>query len=191
MRSPFLGQVRDSSCDAQRARARLHTGIGTNGVLHGAAARPVALSQQGATGALLIKNEQSPDFAHWASRQGVQKLAGDFNGDGLTDIALVGGPGWDTIPIALSQGNGTFDIRNRWIGEFAAWAQSGAQAVVGDYNWDAQSDIALVGNANWNTLPVAFSNGDGSFNVTNQGVGEFQRWSSRGDVTRTAGRFIK
>jgi hypothetical protein len=36
-------------------------------------------------------------------------VAGDFNGDGFSDIALVGAPGWTRIPVALSLGDGYFN----------------------------------------------------------------------------------
>ena len=40
-------------------------------------------------------------------------MAGNFNGNGLTDIALVRQtPGWDTIPVAFSRGDGTWNITN-------------------------------------------------------------------------------
>src|SRR5690606_19379026 len=37
---------------------------------------------------------------------------GDFNGDGMSDIALVGGQGWGSVPIATSNGDGSFGIEN-------------------------------------------------------------------------------
>jgi hypothetical protein len=50
------------------------------------------------------------------------KLTGDFNGDGQTDIALTGPSGWNTLPVAFSNGNGSFNVTNTFIGEFASWA---------------------------------------------------------------------
>ncbi len=34
-------------------------------------------------------------------------IAGDFDGDGATDLTAVGGAGWTTIPVAFSRGYGT------------------------------------------------------------------------------------
>ena len=45
--------------------------------------------------------------------------------------------------------------------------------MVGDYDNDGLADIALTGGVGWNTLPVAFSNGDGTFHVTNEYIGSF------------------
>ena len=40
-------------------------------------------------------------------------VTGDFNGNGLTDIALVRQtPGWGSIPIAFANGDGTWNITN-------------------------------------------------------------------------------
>jgi hypothetical protein len=40
----------------------------------------------------------------------------DYNGDGRSDIVLTGGTGWNTIPVALSQGNGSFSTTNIAVG---------------------------------------------------------------------------
>ncbi len=111
------------------------------------------------------------DFGTWAATANVKPLAGDFNRDGHTDIALVGGAGWSAVPIAFSTGSGTFTITNSQIANFAGWAGSpGARPLTGDFNRDGYTDIALVGGIGWNTLPVAFSYGNGTFLVTNQVV---------------------
>ncbi len=44
---------------------------------------------------------------------GVRLIPGDFNGNGLTDIALVRQtPGWGSIPVAFANGDGTWNITN-------------------------------------------------------------------------------
>jgi len=47
------------------------------------------------------------DFNKWANQKGVNRLIGDLNGDGLVDFALVGGSGWSTLPVAISNGEVT------------------------------------------------------------------------------------
>ena len=110
-------------------------------------------------------------FAQWASQPGVQAVAGDFNGDGKADIALVGGAGWYTVPMAFSNGNGTFNITNKIVPNMSYWAnQAGVKAVAGDFSGDGKADIALVGGAGWYTVPMAITNGYGTFTVKNEPI---------------------
>jgi len=130
---------------------------------------PVALSN--GDGTFTIHNQSVPFFPSIASQPNVKALTGDFNRDGATDIALVGGTNYTTIPIAFYAGNGTFTFTNKIVPNFPWWATSaGARALTGDFNKDGLADIALTGVPGWNTVPVAFSYGDGSFLVTNKVV---------------------
>ncbi len=140
------------------------------------------------------------DFATWAAESGVQVLTGDFQGYGYTGIALAGGPGWQSIPVASSTGDGSFRVTNvsiidQAVTQFAIWAaESGVQIRTGDFNGDGRTDIALMGLPAWQSIPVAFSNGDGSFNVTNvpvtnQPVSDFATWAAQRGVTLATGDF--
>ena len=112
-------------------------------------------------------------FTTYAQQQGAKPVAGDFNGDCYWDIALTGGTAWNTMPIAFSNGDGTFHGTN--AGEtsgdpfFAVDARSGAQPSSGDFDGDGIADIALAGTAGWRTMPIAFSNGDGTYHGSNAG----------------------
>jgi hypothetical protein len=129
-------------------------------------------------------------FASWAAVANATPLPGDFNGDGASDIALVGGGGWNTLPVAFSNRDGSFNVTNQGVNDFATWALvPGARSVVGDFNGDHKSDIALVGGAGWWTIPVAASIGDGNFRISNMNVGDFGGWASAPNVQVLAGDF--
>lgn len=128
-----------------------------------------------------------PDFINvWSTSPNVKALAGDFDGDGLSDVALTGASGWWTIPVAFANNSdGSFRVTNLSLDdtEFAGWAASpNVWAVTGDFNGDGRTDVALTGGAGWWTIPVAFSNGDGSFHVTDQSV-----WTAFNNYATVAG----
>jgi hypothetical protein len=139
-------------------------------------------------GTFTVANPDVGSFATWAS-QGPAKLVGDFNGDGRTDIALTGPSQWNTLPVAFSNGDGTFTVTNAVVGEFAWFASQGARTLLGDFNGDGLTDIALSMPSPWKTLAVAFSNGDGTFHATNADIGDFALWSRQQGVTSRAADF--
>jgi hypothetical protein len=132
----------------------------------------------------------STSFAGWASTSGVQPIAGDFNNDGKADIALTGVSGWTTIPVAFSNGDGTFNVTNQPAGQFAGWASGySVKAIPGDFNGDHRMDIALQGyGQGWTTIPVALSGGNGSFTIVN-GASDFAALAAGGNVPLVSGDF--
>jgi hypothetical protein len=88
----------------------------------------------------------SPDitnFTGWARTRGVQAVSGDYNGDGRDDIALVGGWGWNTVPIAFSQPPTFFVTNNQTT--FAAWAQeTGSLKVVSAHQAQRQPPASMA-----------------------------------------------
>jgi hypothetical protein len=142
---------------------------------------PVATTND--DGTFNVTNEGVGAFGSWATTAGVQRLSGDFNGDGRLDFALTGPAGWATIPVAFAQTKGTWYVTNYGVSSFPSWANTpGARAITGDFNADGRTDIALTGPSGWNTVPVAYSNGNGTFNVINHPVGAFASWSSTAGV---------
>ncbi|HTL87563.1 MAG TPA: VCBS repeat-containing protein, partial [Acidimicrobiia bacterium] len=142
---------------------------------------PVAWSND--NGSFTVTNYPVGDFSGWAMQPGVKRIVGDFNADGLKDYALVGGPGWQSIPVAFSRGDGRFDITNNPVDGFGALATvPNVKVLPGDYNGDGLMDIALVGGAGWVSVPIAFAAGNGYWNVTNwmitQGNTDFGTWAS-------------
>jgi len=133
----------------------------------------------------------------WAS--GMKTIAGDFNGDGKTDIASLGVPGdGSDLMVWLSTGTGFTAAQQWWHG--TGWGWNGMRVVAGDFNGDGKSDVASIGVPGdgadivvflstgssfgtgtrwqhmvgwpWNTIkPIAGDfNGDGKTDIANLGV---------------------
>lgn len=138
---------------------------------------PVAFSK--GDGTFSLTNKTSPDVPGWAATPGARLLAGDFDGDGRDDLLITGGAGWPTMPVAFSKGDGSFRTANAPIENVNAWAATaGTKALVGDVDGDGKDDLIIAGGPGWNTLPVAFSNGDGTFRVTNLPAGDIAIWAA-------------
>jgi hypothetical protein len=150
---------------------------------------PVAFSN--GDGTFNITNADSSGFAGWVLAPGAQLVTGDFNNDGRTDFALAGAGGWTTIPVAFSNGNGTFTVTNMSAPDFAGWAYTpyGAKLTAGDFNHDGRTDLVLTGAGYFTTIPVAFSNGDGTFTITNTSSWEFAYWATSATAKLLTGDF--
>jgi len=85
-------------------------------------------------------------------------VTGDFNGDGITDIAILNG-GDATITILLGKGDGTFTAAPN--SPLAAGTDPGS-ITAGDVNNDGKLDLAVTDNANSDVL-IYKGNGDGTF----------------------------
>ena len=93
----------------------------------------------------------------WAALAGPVVVAGDFNGDGRTDLAQMFGCSW-CLPVAFSNGDGTFNITGKPINTFGNLGSAPKLIpLVGDFNGDGLSDLAMTGAEGWTTLPVAAS----------------------------------
>jgi hypothetical protein len=104
----------------------------------------------------------------------------------MSDLALVGGFGWGSIPVAFSKGNGTYRVTNQTLANFPAWAsKANVKVVTGDFDNDGKTDIALVGEVGRHTIPVAYSRGDGNFDVTDISQGSFADLAAFRDFDRT------
>ena len=72
-------------------------------------------------------------------------------------------------PVQFSSNFRSKVLNYRAVSEFSTWAQ-GAKVAAGDFNNGGRHDIALTGGPGWWTVPVGFSNGDGTFRVTNKAI---------------------
>jgi hypothetical protein len=93
-------------------------------------------------------------------------LTGDFNGDGKTDLVHI--VDWNYLHVWISNGDGTFDIKNRYPAQngYSFNNDAGYNITVGDFNGDGKSDLFHVVNGNY--AHVLLSKGDGNFDVKNR-----------------------
>ena len=146
-------------------------------LVHGSGLTSIPVAWSSEAGGLVPTDVPFADFPGWSMGATVKPVTGDFDGDGRDDIALVGGSGWASIPIAHSNGDGSFTLSNQWVPDFPGWATGATAAVAGDFNGDGRDDIALVGGSGWGSIPVAFSSGGGNFVVTNVRVTDVPGWA--------------
>jgi hypothetical protein len=107
------------------------------------------------------------------SATGVQSypvlLAGDFNGDGKTDLAVLSYNGYSTsyITTLLGNGNGTFGTP--LTGTAYNQGATGGDVILGwliasDFNGDGKLDLAVVGDyVGSGGITILLGNGDGTF----------------------------
>lgn len=127
-----------------------------------------------ASGGFTVGYATAPAFAALASLPGVKLVTGRFGSDAYDDIVLTGVPGWTTLKVARSNGDGTFTVTNTPAGSFPAWAgEPGTRVLSGDFNGDGRTDMALAGGNLSATIPVALANADGTFTVTNNPAPQF------------------
>src|SRR5262245_29685116 len=97
----------------------------------------VAVTPCFAMGSFAVTSIPIANFAGWAATTNAKLPVGDFNGDGKTDVAITGASGWNNLPVAFSNGDGTFNVTNAAVANFPGWAATtNANILVGDFNGD-------------------------------------------------------
>ncbi|MCX6120305.1 MAG: FG-GAP-like repeat-containing protein [Ignavibacteriales bacterium] len=101
--------------------------------------------------------------------------AGDFDGDGSLDLAIVNN-GSSTVSILLNNGSGLFTKNSA-----PSVGSNPAEITSGDFNSDGSLDLA-IGNNGSRTVSILLNNGSGSFTQTSiLSVGGFPRSIISGD----------
>lgn len=131
----------------------------------------------------------SQAFGNHAQRDGIRRLVGDFNGDGADDIVLLS-RGQAQVSVAYGRNDRNFEIESRDFNFLLhTWTStSQAEPYVGDFNGDGKSDIALIGDKAWDTIPILFGQGgqNRSFefdNVSLQNKNFITTWIHLNDVS--------
>src|SRR5262249_46866582 len=116
-------------------------------------------------------------FEPLAATANIARVVGDFDGDGMDDVALLGGANWGAIPVTYSHGKGRFASFYSTLSGYTQFTIDAANlasagtlpqsVLVGDFNGDGMADIALVGSSSFTGIPVAISNGNGTFTAYN------------------------
>ena len=106
---------------------------------------------------------------------------GDFNGDGIPDLAVANACGStassNTMTIFLGNGDGSFTA----TGQVLSTGSYPASIAVGDFNGDGTADLA-VANAGSNTVTVLLGDGNGSFTAgATQATGDSPASIAAGD----------
>jgi hypothetical protein len=85
-------------------------------------------------------------------------VIGDFNGDGIPDVAFSeyqdGGPG---VELYLGNGDGTFQS------SLYPYPHGAVNLAAGDFNGDGKLDLALLGAVDGGEMLILLGNGDGTF----------------------------
>ena len=146
---------------------------------HGSDSRPSANGECRCCWAMATARS-SPRSTYAVGSEPHAIVAGDFNGDGRTDLAIANN-GDNTVSVLLGNGDGTFQPQVTY-----AVGSDPDAIVAGDFNGDGRTDLA-VANSHDSTVSVLLGNGDGTFQPqVTYAVGEVPRRSWRVTSTATA-----
>ncbi|MCA2520501.1 FG-GAP-like repeat-containing protein, partial [Microcystis sp. M63BS1] len=121
----------------------------------------------------LIARAQGLSNGFWGDENNSEQLIGDFNGDGKDDIVNLQSDGISNNWIALSKGDGTFNLIARAQGlSNGFWGhENNSEQLIGDFNGDGKDDIVNLQSDGTSNNWIALSNGDGSFKFLNSSQG--------------------
>ena len=97
-------------------------------------------------------------------------VVGDFNGDGIQDLAMANG-GSNNVTVLLGNGSGGFTAAAGSPFAVGSWPVSLA---VGDFNGDGIQDLAIA-NFGGNNVTVLLGNGSGGFTAPQAARSRWER----------------
>src|SRR5271170_1146572 len=110
------------------------------------------------SGSLLSTFVEAPDSPVGLNNGVAFVATGDFNNDGIPDIAWVNAQGGSTVWVALGVGDGTFNFSAN-----VSLADSAQMLAVADVNGDGISDLIVPNTYGGTTVNVLLGIGDGTF----------------------------
>ena len=105
----------------------------------------------------LMRYNLGIERGYWGNKNNSEQLIGDFNGDGLDDIANVQSDGNNWF--AISKGDGTFYYLDNTLGTNGYWPDdNNSTQLIGDFNGDGKDDIANLQSDGVSNNFVSLSN---------------------------------
>jgi hypothetical protein len=97
-------------------------------------------------GTFTFTQEPAGEFSTLAGASGAYVVAADLNGDRVTDLALLGGAGWTTVPILKRRAGGVSEFINPTVANFPAWSrQAGVRGYAARLSTTDVESLILMG----------------------------------------------
>lgn len=117
----------------------------------------------------------------WQFQPGDQVYVGDFNGDGVDEVAIFNGVDWafPYLGLLASDGAGGLRLIARYDGDIPGWGgfAPGDRFLVADLNGDGRKDLIVINTDDWAIPYVGLLRSTGSgFTLTNRYDGDIPGW---------------
>jgi hypothetical protein len=106
-----------------------------------------------------VMDDPLPNFPQWSGVAGAQLLIDDYDGDGCEDLALTGGAGWSSVPIAMSNGDGSYHEQNIASPNFAAWAAGTSPVTLPPPPAETLGALSLLDTTVWSGITPSMAIG--------------------------------